>query len=161
MIRSRPVLAVFPGLMIAGAGLFAALPASSHTTGAPPLVEERQAAMEDMKDAMKVLGPMVKGEAPFDAAQAAEAAAVIHGVSTRIPDFYPTDSTYYEPGHALPAVWEESDAFRDEAAEALEAAAALREAVDGAGAAAAIAPAVKEVAETCRACHDDFKKDED
>ncbi|WP_404378380.1 c-type cytochrome [Caenispirillum salinarum] len=161
MIRSRPVLALMPGLMIAGAGVLVALPAASHTKGAPPLVEERQAAMKDMKDAMKVLVPMVKGEAPFNAAHAAEAAAVIHGVSTRIPDFYPPESTYYERGHALPAVWEEPQAFRDSAAGALEAAAALREAVDGAGEADAIAPAVKEVAETCRTCHDDFKKDDD
>jgi cytochrome c556 len=135
-------------------------PAASHTKEAPPLVTERQHAMEDMKNAMKILVPMAKEEIPYEAGRAAEAAAVIHGVSTRIADFYPAESGYYPPGHALPSVWEEPEAFRESADEALKAASALMDVLPEAEMGGDITSAVMEVAESCRSCHDDFKKDD-
>lgn len=147
------------GLAVVLAAALAPLPVLSHTPDAPPLVKERQAAMDDMKDAMKALAVMVKGEAAFDAATAGQGAETIHGVTARIPELYP-EGSYFERGHALPAVWDEPQAFHTEADDALAAAEALRAAVAHADDAATLAPAVKDVADACRDCHDDFKKDD-
>lgn len=148
------------GAVAVVAVLVAATSAAAHTPDAPPLVKERQAAMKDMQDAIKALAAMVKGEAPFDRLSAQSAADTIHGVTARIDAFYPAGSTYFPRGHALPAVWDQPEAFRQETREALTAAVALREAVAAADDAAALAPAVREAAGTCRSCHDDFKKDD-
>jgi cytochrome c556 len=63
-----------------------ALLAEERATG---VVKERMDLMETQKDAMKVIGAMAKGEAPFDADKAGAAAAEIETTAAEIVDLFP------------------------------------------------------------------------
>jgi cytochrome c556 len=61
-----------------------------------------------------------------------------------------------EDSEALPAIWEKPDDFAAAVAAAEEAMAALGEAADG-GDMAAVGAAFRNVGQSCKGCHDDFR----
>ena len=61
---------------------------------------------------------------------------------------------------ALPLIWQENDRFQKAAEAAKTATAALRDAVKS-GDKAAISKSMKPVFESCKGCHDRYRKEED
>jgi cytochrome c556 len=64
-----------------------------------------------------------------------------------------------EDSEALPKVWTDPEGFADAVAE-LESASATLSAAAGSGDAKAIEAAVKDFRQSCRDCHDDYRKDD-
>lgn len=121
-------------------------------------VEDRQALMKRNGDTMKILGPMAKGEAPFDAAAAAEAFQEQHAVAeelvANLEALFPEGSTEGDT-EAAPAIWEDwagfqatAQSFREDAAMAAEAELADLE---------AFKTVFAEVSGNCGDCHETYR----
>jgi len=139
---------------IAFAGAIAMAASSVQAQDKPPQVE-RMALMKEIREQNAVLGRMAKGEAPFDAAEADAALAVIIDDIEAFPTYFPEGS---ESGHdtaALPAIWEDKAAFEARAGDLVEAAnkakAALPEGLE------AFQGAYRDVGRACGACHNQFR----
>ena len=126
---------------------------SAHE-GATGVVKERMDLMDTQKDAMKVLGGMAKGQVPFDAAKAAEAAHEIENTAAKIPDLFP-EGTGGHPSEAKPEVWTQWEEFTADAEALTKAATALKVALEG------DAPEwqakFKGVVDACKTCHKTFR----
>ncbi|SFJ06230.1 c-type cytochrome [Albimonas pacifica] len=168
------------GATLAGAGALA------HG-GAEGVVMERMEAMKDIAGATKAIAQMLKGEAPYDAAAVRDQAGVIVAAGGEsLVAMFP-EGTGHAPSEAAPAIWSEPDRFAALAGRLAETARALAEAADnprgpeamkqagmmgggGMGAMmadggpspeqlAAMPPdgAFMHLAQTCKACHQDFR----
>lgn len=146
--RTRSIAAIAGSFALAFATL-----ALAHE-GAMDVVKERMDIMDRQKDDMKIIGDMAKGVTPFDAAKAAEAARDISVTSKKIPELFPEGSEGGE-SDALPSIWKEWDRFT-KSAEDLDRVAGELVAVLEAGS-AEWKGAFKKVADTCKACHQDFR----
>jgi cytochrome c556 len=123
--------------------------------GATGVVKERMDLMERQKDDVKIIGNMAKGQTPFDAAKAAEAASDIGVTAKKIAELFPEGSTGGE-SEALPAIWEKWDRFTANAEDLESAAAALVSALDDSENQDWKA-AFKKVGKACKSCHEDFR----
>ncbi|MDH5619202.1 MAG: cytochrome c [Gammaproteobacteria bacterium] len=116
---------------------------------------ERHELMEGVRDAAKVLGPMLKGETEYDSAAAMESLEVWASAAAKFGDLFPEGSETGEDTEAAPAIWEDRAGFD-------AALAAWRDAVD---AAIAANPATLEDAKgsigpifgKCKDCHDTYR----
>ncbi|MEM7043411.1 MAG: cytochrome c [Pseudomonadota bacterium] len=125
--------------------------------GATGIVKERMDVMKGMAEAMKVMGAMVKGEAPFEPAVIADKAGYLAEHANRIPEMTPEGSNDH-PSEALPAIWQSWDDYVADADElAIEGAKLVEIATNGADEAAMKAQYLK-VGKTCGTCHDRFRK---
>lgn len=118
-------------------------------------IEDRQALMKSNGDAMKILAPMAKGEAPFDQAAAMEGFQQFVDTADRLPDLFPESSQTGRDTEASPKIWEDQagfqaqiDAFREDAEAALAAAPADL---------ASFQAAFGAVAENCGDCHETYR----
>ena len=141
--------------------------------------EQRHDLMESMAGAMQSMGNMVRGIEPYDADKMRELAGTIadSGGDT-LTALFPEGSMTPD-GEALPAIWEDWEGFSTLAAKLTDAANALAEAADTPPAPPSAAPpepaaggsgeapamdagtALFGVGMSCKACHDDFRKEED
>ncbi|MGI9449896.1 MAG: c-type cytochrome [Geminicoccaceae bacterium] len=129
---------------------------SAHS-GAKGVMKERMDMMKGMADAMKAMGAMFKGEAPFEPAIVMEKATFLVDHATKIPEMTPEGSNDH-PSEALPIVWQEWDGYVTSAAElADEGKKLVKITSNGADLDAARAQYVK-VGKTCGTCHDRFRK---
>lgn len=125
--------------------------------GAKGVVKERMDLMKGMADAMKVMGPMFKGEAPFQPEIVAEKAAYLAEHADKIPHLTPEGSNEH-PSEALPAIWQDWDRYVAGAKLMGEEGAKLAAiAENGANLDETRAQFVK-FSKTCGTCHDDFRK---
>jgi cytochrome c556 len=83
-------------------------------------------------------------------------AAALEALSADIPALFPPGTDFGET-KAKPEVWSERKAFEDAASKAKDEIAAFAKAVDG-GDRRAMLAAFKEVGDTCKGCHQDFRK---
>lgn len=126
-------------------------------SGAKGVMKERMDMMKGMADAMKAMGFMFKGEAPFEPAIVAEKAAFLAKHAKMIPDMTPEGSSDH-PSEALPIIWQDWDDYVANAAElAVEGKKLGAIAGNGADPEATRAQYVK-VSKTCGTCHDRFRK---
>ena len=116
-----------------------------------PQVAARQEAMKTQGAQMRVLTPMMRGEQPYNAAAAKEAAGKLVAVAKAIPGAFGPGS---EGGNALPAIWTSKADF-DAKAKALEDAATRLQA---AGDEAAFKTAFPAVGAACGGCHQPYRK---
>ena len=125
--------------------------------GAKGIVKERMDLMKDMADAMKVMGPMFKGEAPFQPEIVAEKAAYLAEHAEKIPHLTPEGSNEH-PSEALPIIWQDWERYVAGAKSMAEEGAKLvAVAENGADLDETRVQFVK-VSKTCGTCHDDFRK---
>jgi cytochrome c556 len=118
-------------------------------------IKEREELMEGIGDAAKVVGPMLQGKAPFDAAKAAEAFTLISKNAAEFPNHFPEGSDQGKT-EALPAIWENKADFEarskklsEDAAAAATAAATGEEAFKAAGG---------QAFSNCKGCHEKYRK---
>jgi cytochrome c556 len=136
--------------LIAGAAL-----AHEGVTG-PTKV--RMDLMKDIGKATKALGKMAKsGE--IDRAELVALSTTIARQGERVDRVF-TAKHMHPKTEALPAIWDEWDTFTAQGRDMVKAAIALetlgrREDAD----VSALRAAIKDLGATCKACHDDFKKD--
>lgn len=128
-------------------------PAAAIAQSEPPQVA-RQNLMEQNGDATKLVGDMLKGVRPYDAAAATSA---LSGISADIRMFVTLFPEGTETGYktrALPAIWTDRAGF-DAAGQKLDAAATAASAATAS--AETLGPAFGAVGQACRGCHEEFR----
>ena len=112
--------------------------------------------MEGVRDAAKPVGAMLKGEKEFDADTLQESLAVFAEAAGKLGSLVPEGSA---GGEASPAIWDDPEGFaaaikkwQDTTAAAI---AAAPQSLEAAG------PVMKPVMGNCKACHDDYRVEDE
>ncbi len=132
--------------------------ASSAFAQAKPevLVKQRQAAMTLIGKYFGPLGGMAQGKVPYNAQVVQRNAGFLDNLSRMPWDGFDT-TTQGEKSRALPAIWKESDKFK-EASSRLENETAKLYQVSRGGDEAAVKAQIGAVGKTCAGCHDNFRQ---
>ncbi|MEO1492601.1 MAG: cytochrome c [Pseudomonadota bacterium] len=144
------VLTILFAALLSGAAL-----AHEGVTGPTKI---RMDLMKDIGKATKTLGKMAKS-GTFDRPLMVDLAGVIARQGARVDEVF-TDRHMHPKTEALPAIWEEWETFSAQGRDMVEAAHAIEtRAMTKAADEAWLRTAIKDLGATCKACHDDFKKD--
>jgi len=129
-------------------------PAAAQFAKAEDAIKYRQSAFTLMSSHFGRMQPVVKGQAPFDAAQIKANVEVLKTLSA-LPwaGFGPGS----EGGAALPKVWSDAEGFKQKREQLAEGIAKLSAAAD-AGDLDKLRVAFGDVGASCKACHDSFRK---
>jgi cytochrome c556 len=119
-------------------------------------VKYRKASLTVMGNHFSRIGAMANGRAPFDAKVAAESAAIVETMS-KLPWEGFVAGTDKGDTAALPAVWAEQAKFK-EGSDKLQTATAQLAAAAKTGNLDSVKTAFGATAQTCKACHDAFRK---
>ncbi len=119
------------------------------------VIKERQKLMKSVGKATKTMGEMLQGKVPYDAAAAVAAMETIAGVPAKFVKLFPEDSAGDPDSKAADAIWEDMARFQKLAA-SLEKDAKAGASVAGNGPDALKGAFVK-LTENCKACHKDFR----
>ena len=132
------------------------LPAAAQFAKAEDAIKYRQSALTVLGQHFGRLGAMANGRAPFDAAVAAADADVI-AVVAKLPwhAFGPGTDTG-RPTAARPEIWKEQDKFKQRS-EAMQAEVAKLVPAAKSGNLDQLKAAFGPAAQSCKACHDDFR----
>jgi cytochrome c556 len=132
----------------------AAAPASAAVTPSEA-IKARHGAMEKAGDAMKALGAMARKQAPFDAAAVKKNAGIIAENLRTAAKLFPKGSDKGDvETWAKPEIWAEGSTFTKTFEAAQAAAVALQSVADE----AAFRPALGELGNQCKACHDPYRR---
>jgi cytochrome c556 len=135
----------------------ASMPAAAQFQKPEDAIKYRKAAFTLMGTHMGRLGAMAQGKAPFDA-KAAEYNATVLSAVYHLPYAAFGDDTKTGDTRAKPEVWTKAADFKKKADD-------MRVAVDKlvtaskAGTLDALKVAVGDTGKTCKACHDDYRKE--
>lgn len=144
-------------------GLSLAMPASADNDLEESAIKARQGQMQLRSFNASPLFAMAKEDLPYDAEMASTLAnnlkvmlnldlgrAWMKGTST---EEYPDET------RALPAIWESGSEIGDRGETYAEAVNALADAAGGG--LDALTPAVKDLGQACKGCHDDYREEDD
>ncbi len=120
------------------------------------LVKQRQAAMTLQGKYFGPIGAMVQGKAPYDAAIVTRNAGYLEALSKMPWDGFNESTASVKETDAKPEIYKNTDKFRSEA-QKLETETAKLAAAARSGDQAAVKTAFGDVAQACKACHDDFR----
>jgi cytochrome c556 len=120
-------------------------------------VKYRKAAFTVMASHFGRIGAMANGRVPFDAKAAAESAAIVETMS-KLPWEAFGAGTDKGDTRALPAIWTEQAKFK-EGADKLQTAATQLTAAAKTGNLDSVKTAFGAAGQTCKACHDAYRKD--
>jgi cytochrome c556 len=119
----------------------------------------RHAAMEEVRDAAKVLGAMMKGEREFEVEAVQASLDVFDDVSSYFGELFPEGSETGEGTEAAPTIWTDREGFegalqkwRDAATAAIEADPQTLEEAK---------PVIGPIFNTCKGCHDNYRIDDE
>jgi cytochrome c556 len=144
-------------IALAALAVITAAPAMAQFQKPEDAVKYRKASFTVMAAHFGRIGAMANGRVPFDAKVAAENAALVETLSK-----LPWDA--FGPGtdkgdtRALPAIWTEQAQFKA-GVEKFQAEAAKLNAAAKTGNLDAIKTAFGAVGQSCKACHDNYRKD--
>ena len=142
----------------AAASAAASAPAQTGALSPKEAVEQREKLMKAFKKDMGVMGKMVKGEQPFDAAAFQQAADSLSGSADKPWVHYTADSAK-EKSEAKAEVWSKADEFKKEVETFTTAAAALKTAA-AAGKLDDVKKPFGDVGQSCKSCHDSFRAED-
>jgi len=142
----------FSSGVIAGAALAGFFAVALAAT----VIEERQEVMESNGDAMKPLAAIAKNEAPFDAAVVRESGETIAAGLTKAKDLFPEGSGEGDT-RAKPEIWADKDDFNEH----LEATIAAAQKLAAVTEQADFLPALGELGNGCKGCHDKYQRPKD
>jgi len=134
-----------------------AIPAQAQFAKPEDAIKYRKAGLTLMAAHFGRLGAMAQGKAPFDAKAAAENADVLATVS-KLPWTAFGEGTDKGETRAKPEIWKESAKFK-EAVDKNQAEMAKLVAAAKTGNLDNLKAAFGSAAPTCKACHDNFRKD--
>jgi cytochrome c556 len=138
------------------ATLLASGPAAAQFKNADEAIEYRQGALAVMGNHFGRIGAMVNGKVPFDA-KAAQANADLVATLARLPWSAFIEGSDKGDTNARPEVWSQPDKFKAASQRLVEATAKLAEAAKS-GQPDALKAAFGAAGDTCKSCHDDFRK---
>jgi cytochrome c556 len=120
-------------------------------------IKYRKASFTVMATHFGRIGAMASGRVPFDAKVAADNAAIVETMS-KLP--WPAFGAGTDKGdtRALPAIWTEQAKFK-EAGDKMQAEVSKLAAAAKTGNLDAVKTAFGAAGQTCKACHDDFRKE--
>lgn len=146
-------------MLMAGAALLAAaaLPASAQFAKPEDAIKYRKSALTVMATHFGRVAAMANGRIPFDAKAVAENAEIATMMS-KLPFVAFVEGTDKGETKAEPKIWTEMDKFKAAAAKMQEEMAKLNVAAKG-GNQDAIKAAVGETGKSCKACHDQYRKE--
>lgn len=139
------------------ASMVCVLPAHAQFAKSEDAIKYRKAGFTLMATHFGRLGAMAQGKAPFDAKAAAESGEVLAVVS-KLPFTAFVDGSDKGETRAKPEIWKESAKFK-EAADKNMAEVAKLAAAAKTGNLDNLKAAFGSAAPTCKACHDNFRKD--
>lgn len=144
-MRTRLLIIVF---------MASAAAAYAHTGVQDPTVLKRMDSMKATGEAMKVLGNMAKGLAPFDAVAARAAAEEVASEAARTAALFEPQVT--DPkSEAKQAIWED---FMDFSAKADALETVAREVSTSLGSADDLPKALADLGQACKACHSLYRE---
>jgi len=149
-----------PTLLMTGAALFAAaiaLPAAAQFAKPEDAIKYRKAAFTVMARHFGIVAAMANGKIPFDAKAAADNAEIAT-VMSKLPYAGFVPGTDKGETKAEPKIWTETDKFDAAKTKMQEEMAKLNVAAKG-GNLDAIKAAVGETGKSCKACHDNYRKE--
>jgi cytochrome c556 len=117
-------------------------------------VNYRQGVMKSVGGHMASMGAILKGRVHFE--DFASHASAMAELATIVPNVFPAGSGTGKT-EALPAIWEKSGEFQAAMDEFVRAANNIAE-VAGAGNPRALGPAIQELGQACKGCHDNFRE---
>ena len=122
-------------------------------------IAQRQALMEDTRDALRPLIGMTRGEVDFDAGTVSDSLAVFAITAEKAPALFPEGSETGGDTEAKATIWTDRAGF-DQAFTNFGEAVAAAQAAD-IQALDQLQPQLQGVLKTCRGCHDDYRVDKD
>jgi cytochrome c556 len=138
-------------------GLATALPAAAQFQKPEDAIKYRKAAFTVMGSHFGRVGAMAAGRVPFDAAVAASNADIVASMS-KLPFAGFVDGTSTGDTKAKPEIWSNRAKF-DAAATKMQEEVTKLNAAAKTGNFDAIKAAFGAAGQTCKACHDDFRKE--
>lgn len=142
---------------VVAATLSAALPAAAQFRNADAAIKYRQSVMAVQQHHLGRIFAMANGRMPFDASVAASDAAVLD-VIDKLPFVAFVDGSDKGDTRALPAIWTERAKFDAAAQKMIDDVTKLNAAAKT-GNLEQIKTAVGAVAQSCKACHDSYRKE--
>ena len=133
------------------------LPAQAQFAKPEDAIKYRKASFTVMAAHFGRLGAMANGRAPYDAKAAAENAEVVNTLA-KLPWSAFGEGTDKGDTRAKPEIWKESAKFK-EASDKMVAEVAKLNTAAKAGNIDALKAAFGPAAASCKACHDNFRKD--
>lgn len=146
-----------PSLALAALALVTALPAAAQYRNAEAAIKYRQSAMTLQNNHMGRLFAMIKGEVPFDAKIAAENIEIVALLNSRVQFAAFIEGSDKGNTNAKPEIWTEKDKFAAAVAKSQEDVVKLA-AAGKTGNLDQIKAAAGAVGQSCKACHDTYKK---
>lgn len=140
--------------LIPALALTLATPAIAQFAKPEDAIKYRQSAFALMGAHMGRLAAVVKGEVPYNKEDVVRNAAIISTLSS-LP--WQAFGPGTEGGKAEPAIWKESAKFKS-AADKMQAAVAELNTAAQSGNPENLKKALGATSQTCKACHDDFRK---
>jgi len=144
-------------IALAAAAISLSAPAAAQFQKPEDAVKYRKAAFTVMGAHFGRIGAMASGKVPFDAKVAADNAAIVETMS-KLPYAGFVPGTDKGDTRALPAIWTEQAKF-NAAAEKMQGEVSKLAAAAKAGNLDAVKTAFGAAGQSCKACHDDFRKD--
>ncbi len=142
---------MIPALLI---GLLSPLAAQAQFAKSEDAIKYRQATFTVMAAHFSRIGAVVKGEKPFNKDEVAANAAVVASLA-HLP--WQAFGTGTEGGKSLPEIWKETDKFKAGADKMEKAVAELNTAAKS-GNLESIKKAFGAAGQSCKACHDNYRK---
>lgn len=143
-----------PHIVVTGVALFIATAALAHDGVKNPAVMARMESMSSIANHMKTLGQMAKGARDFDASAARNAAAQISEHASETAALFEARET--DPkSEALPVIWENFDDFSIKANATENVAKGLASSIE---VKSDLPMAMKSLGQTCKACHEIYRK---
>ena len=144
-------------IMSAALAFTLALPAQAQFAKPEDAIKYRKASFTVMSAHFGRLGAMANGRVPYDAKAAAENAEVVSALA-KLPWTAFGDGTDKGETRAQPEIWKESAKFK-EASDKMVAEMGKLNTAAKAGNLDALKAAFGPAAASCKACHDNFRKD--
>jgi cytochrome c556 len=144
-------------IMSAALAFALALPAQAQFAKPEDAIKYRKASFTVMSAHFGRLGAMANGRVPYDAKAAAENAEVVSALA-KLPWTAFGDGTDKGETRAKPEIWKESAKFK-EASDKMVAEMGKLNTAAKAGNLDALKAAFGPAAASCKACHDNFRKD--
>ncbi len=142
---------MIPALLI---GLLNPLAAQAQFAKSEDAIKYRQATFTVMAAHFSRIGAVVKGEKPFNKEEVAANAAVVASLA-HLP--WQAFGAGTEGGKSLPEIWKETDKFKAGADKMEKAVAELNTAAKS-GNLESIKKAFGAAGQSCKACHDNYRK---
>jgi cytochrome c556 len=151
----QSLLKLFLGMVLA-VGIAGAAQAQAPFAKTEDAVKYRKNALFVMAQHFGRLGPVVKGERPYDKDEVAKNAAIAEQMSKLPWDGFVAGSDKGETG-AKPEIWTDSAKFKSAAEKMQQEMSKLAQTTKG-GDLNAVKAQFGETGKACKACHDDFRK---